>query len=112
MQLVPGLGIEPTSRLGSQHGGAAHPGAGRPQQRLADPALLELAGEAVLEPVAYLSDRSTAREAPIQEASSCDPSPRRPHLDPSQRPFLSPHNFAFDGRDPPAETLVGMAVSR
>jgi hypothetical protein len=28
------------------------------------------------------------------------------------RPFLMPPNFAPDGRDPPAETLVGTAVSR
>jgi hypothetical protein len=28
------------------------------------------------------------------------------------RPFLTPPNFAPDGRDPPAETLVGTAVSR
>jgi hypothetical protein len=31
---------------------------------------------------------------------------------PSQRPFLTPPNFAPNGRDPPAERLVGMAVSR
>jgi hypothetical protein len=31
---------------------------------------------------------------------------------PSQRPFLTPPNFAPDGRDPLAETLLGMAVGR
>ena len=31
---------------------------------------------------------------------------------PSQRPLLTPHDFASDGRDRPAETLVGIALSR
>jgi hypothetical protein len=41
--------------------------------------------------------RQLEREAPETESSG---------------PFLSPPNFTLDGRDPPAETLLRMALSR